>query len=481
MANGGDELEQTIAEFVFRAKTAPAGGFERACAFFIDCIPVELAAWLLSAFLSAATAVPPRGFPSVVVRSFSFAFAFWLWGAVWESSRFQATPGKMALGLRVATADRGIRMEFGRSAARSFFKLLPAAKSLALGAALLAVGAFASDSPRLRLGPETVRRLLPFVALAVCCVPLVPDWGGSAWRHGRRYAHDRLARTLVRAPLRARWFHVVAEIAVACAAAIFLFFAVASPVRSLARLHPVQTRGEVRSRLGALFEARFSSSPMRVTGIRVALPSDTAPCIGSMMFATNCTGAIRLSRSGDSSEIPFAAWMERGEWKAEFTGDVSAVFRKLLVAREKTPETSPISPAAPSGPTRPVPLRPGERTSSVSGLEIRFEAAELMEWPDDARPKLAPFLLALDFVVFNRSGDDRFVADWDAKVSVSGKPAKQAWLDSFKPIQGRIETSAGISGTVLFALQNAPGEIKGSWLGCDFAAEFPGRKPGMGK
>jgi len=49
----------------------------------------------------------------------------WLYYALFEASHFQATPGKMALGL-VVTDETGHRIGFGRATGRYFAKLISA-------------------------------------------------------------------------------------------------------------------------------------------------------------------------------------------------------------------------------------------------------------------------------------------------------------------------------------------------------------------
>lgn len=48
---------------------------------------------------------------------------WWIYGAAFESSSFQATPGKLALGLRV-TDERGARISFGRATGRYLGQIL---------------------------------------------------------------------------------------------------------------------------------------------------------------------------------------------------------------------------------------------------------------------------------------------------------------------------------------------------------------------
>jgi uncharacterized RDD family membrane protein YckC len=47
----------------------------------------------------------------------------WLYYAFFEASEFQATPGKMALGL-IVTDEEGVRIGFGRATGRYFGKIL---------------------------------------------------------------------------------------------------------------------------------------------------------------------------------------------------------------------------------------------------------------------------------------------------------------------------------------------------------------------
>lgn len=483
------ELDQTIAEFVYRTKTSPAGAWVRACAFFVDAVPVGALSAALAAALRAALGVPAAA-PSAVwaspaVGAVSFAFVFWLWGACWESSKFAATPGKLAFGLKVVASGGGMRMDFGRAATRSALKLLPSAKAaLAAFATCGAAAWFGNDRSSGFLGPDWARPFVPLLPLAAALAFLVPNWSGTAWKHGRRYAHDRRCGTLVRAPLRAKWWSVAAQVAATALAAAAVLPRLGSAVRSAAERPALRTRGEVRSAVGRFFAPRFSRSPMRLASLGVEFPPETRICGGlfggALAFATNCTGTATLTRSGASARVPFDAWLEDGAWRASFGDGASAAFRELLVEKERAKSASSGKGPAPN-PEKTAPLRPGSRSASESGLEIRFADAELMKWPEETRPKAGPFLLALDFIVANRSGETRFAADWDARCTADGKPVRQVWLESFDPMQGELAPGGRLSGTLLFVLPKAPASVKADWLGLEFAADFPGRAPGMGK
>jgi uncharacterized RDD family membrane protein YckC len=102
------------------------GGFwRRVLAFLIDGVVVGGMSFILSISLSADLAS---------LAAFAFFLAY---SAGFEGSAVQATPGKLALGLRVADVD-GLRMSWVRAAARTFLKLVSAGS----GGAGFAVAAF---------------------------------------------------------------------------------------------------------------------------------------------------------------------------------------------------------------------------------------------------------------------------------------------------------------------------------------------------
>jgi uncharacterized RDD family membrane protein YckC len=109
------------------------GGFWiRVVAFVIDFMaigivttPVSLIISLMTGIAGHAVAIPR---PGVDVASFLITASFstlvnWLYAALLESSSYQATLGKMALGLKVTDME-GHRISFARASGRHFAKIL---------------------------------------------------------------------------------------------------------------------------------------------------------------------------------------------------------------------------------------------------------------------------------------------------------------------------------------------------------------------
>ncbi|MGH8184093.1 MAG: RDD family protein [Rhodanobacteraceae bacterium] len=107
-----------------------AGFWRRALAYLIDGLilsPLFVVLYLRVAGMAAVPAlvqpggmVPFRWLPSLWLPCFVIA---WLYFALCEASAWQATPGKLALGLKV-TDECGRRIGFGRASGRYFGKLL---------------------------------------------------------------------------------------------------------------------------------------------------------------------------------------------------------------------------------------------------------------------------------------------------------------------------------------------------------------------
>lgn len=89
----------------------PAGFSRRVGAFCIDAAIVAP-----TAYLAQLTTLPVIG--GVVT--------WWLYFALFESSRWQATPGKRAIGLKVTDVN-GVRIRFSHASLRFFAKTLSAA------------------------------------------------------------------------------------------------------------------------------------------------------------------------------------------------------------------------------------------------------------------------------------------------------------------------------------------------------------------
>ena len=115
------------------ASPARYGGFWiRVVATLIDFIaisivtlPVSVIIRVLTGIAGHAVAMPTPGVEaaSLIISGSFDALATWLYAALLESSSYQATLGKMALGLKVTDLD-GHRISFARATGRHFAKLL---------------------------------------------------------------------------------------------------------------------------------------------------------------------------------------------------------------------------------------------------------------------------------------------------------------------------------------------------------------------
>ena len=112
-----------------------AGFWRRFVAAFIDGILLDivivplsfmvgLGAGLSGGGTGASSPPPAVTGATVFVQIVSIAIA-WLYGALMESSQYQATLGKMALGI-IVTDMEGNRLSFGQATGRHFGKLLSA-------------------------------------------------------------------------------------------------------------------------------------------------------------------------------------------------------------------------------------------------------------------------------------------------------------------------------------------------------------------
>ena len=119
--------------YIAPSGAARYGGFWiRFVAFVIDAIAVGLVTGPVSAVIAiaaamagSAVAMPDVGVHVVrIVITMAFSsLANWLYAALLESSSYQATLGKMALGLKVTDLEEH-RISFGRATARHFAKIL---------------------------------------------------------------------------------------------------------------------------------------------------------------------------------------------------------------------------------------------------------------------------------------------------------------------------------------------------------------------
>lgn len=104
-----------------------AGFWMRVGAYMLDGIILSVPALILYFLLILPVGLGPTGVPErawpIVVFYLALIPGQWLYFALFESSRFQATPGKMVLGI-VVTDIRGERIGFGRASGRYFAKII---------------------------------------------------------------------------------------------------------------------------------------------------------------------------------------------------------------------------------------------------------------------------------------------------------------------------------------------------------------------
>ncbi|HET9817994.1 MAG TPA: RDD family protein [Rhodanobacteraceae bacterium] len=150
-----------------------AGFWRRVAAWVIDMLIVGTVHWVLVLSLGTWLIVPWAmlgGVHGVAAAKF-FDTALqpigivivWLYFALFEASAWQATPGKLALGLQV-TGERGQRIGFARATGRTFGKYI---STLILGVGFLMAG-------------WTARKQALHDLMAGCCV--VRKAGLVAWR-----------------------------------------------------------------------------------------------------------------------------------------------------------------------------------------------------------------------------------------------------------------------------------------------------------
>lgn len=109
-----------------------AGFWKRVLAFLIDGIILSIPCFIIQfLFLKPITTQVQAGNASLANLLILFAYWlcaciwFWLYRALFESSKNQATPGKMALKIKVVGKD-GHRISFLRATGRSFARILSA-------------------------------------------------------------------------------------------------------------------------------------------------------------------------------------------------------------------------------------------------------------------------------------------------------------------------------------------------------------------
>ena len=104
-----------------------AGFWRRCAAFVMDSIILGVAAAVLQVLVLGSVALSPDALlpqlRALLVLTLVLAMGQWLYFALFESSRLQATPGKLAMRLK-AVDQAGCRIGFGRASGRYFGKIL---------------------------------------------------------------------------------------------------------------------------------------------------------------------------------------------------------------------------------------------------------------------------------------------------------------------------------------------------------------------
>ena len=125
-------MESTATDSVIDAQPVYAGFWIRMGAYALDymvgvVLGIVIAFLLmlpLGILLGILGRTLPEGFGSLVGALIGLPIA-WAYYALFESSKYQGTPGKLALGLRV-TDEAGNRISVGRATGRYFSKFLSA-------------------------------------------------------------------------------------------------------------------------------------------------------------------------------------------------------------------------------------------------------------------------------------------------------------------------------------------------------------------
>ena len=103
-----------------------AGFWKRLASFIIDAIILAIVTVIIRAILLPAFPNRGAGFAFFLLFSGPICLIFgWVYYALMESSRVQATLGKMALGIKVTDMQEK-RLSFGKSTGRYFAKILSA-------------------------------------------------------------------------------------------------------------------------------------------------------------------------------------------------------------------------------------------------------------------------------------------------------------------------------------------------------------------
>lgn len=117
--------------------TAYAGFWRRVAAYIIDGLVLMPAVLILYGITLASTISGEEGFSASVILYEIFAIALvWLYHALMESSSYQATVGKMAIGI-IVTDLNGDRVSFGKASGRYFGMMI---SGLIMGIGFLMAG-----------------------------------------------------------------------------------------------------------------------------------------------------------------------------------------------------------------------------------------------------------------------------------------------------------------------------------------------------
>jgi len=117
---GGDGLLPASQE----APLLHAGFWMRVASYIVDSVITSVALFVVLFIILLITGVDRTNYQAIGSGvDLLFIIAVWLYFALFESSSLQATPGKLALGLRV-TDDQGRRIGFGRATGRYFGKII---------------------------------------------------------------------------------------------------------------------------------------------------------------------------------------------------------------------------------------------------------------------------------------------------------------------------------------------------------------------
>jgi uncharacterized RDD family membrane protein YckC/Tfp pilus assembly major pilin PilA len=239
-----------------------AGFWRRVPAWFIDAIIIGIAVWVVLAGLGGWLVVPWARHTHGIfatARFFGatqpFAIAIgWLYFAVCESSRWQATPGKLALGL-VVVDGFGRSIGFARATGRYFGKYVSA---LILGIGFLLAG-------------WTERKQALHDLMAGCCV--VRKDGLFAWQRRETEASESAATAAILPRSGMPGWGIALVVIGVC---IFLFLPIAGTVAAIAI--PAYQSYVVRSEIaqGIELTARARSLVAEYIGQRGALPDDNS-------------------------------------------------------------------------------------------------------------------------------------------------------------------------------------------------------------